>query len=70
MLFSDNKKQISPCVASKARYALGYNKGYNNKKHCTENYWNRVIRTLGEINNLSEEKIQKGIGMYNEIFKK
>ncbi len=66
--FTDKESQISPCIASKARYALGYKDFPNNKGECTSKYWERVIDTFGKNNNLNEIQIKNAKGMYGQIF--
>ena len=53
------KVEMSPCIVSKAKYALGLktNKPHNNKK-CSEHYWIKVINYLGEQNELQHNIIE------------
>lgn len=68
LVFIDNGSQISPCIASKARYALGYKILPKNIKKCTRGYWTRVITTFGVNNNLNEEQVNNAVAMYDQIF--
>ena len=55
--FIDNGKQIAPCIAAKARFALGITlRKPSNVKPCSENYWQRAIDTLCAIENRHEHK--------------
>lgn len=62
--FKGTKTQISPCIASRVRYALNLkkNKPTNNKK-CSSAYWTKVIDTFSHIytikNSISEEAKNK-----------
>ena len=48
--FHDSQKQIAPCIVSKARYFLKLkNIKPNNKKICSQNYWERTVETLSRI---------------------
>ena len=52
--------EISPCIASKAKFALGLpNKYLGNDKKCSVEYWNKVINFLGIQNQLSSERIKR-----------
>jgi hypothetical protein len=52
--FKGTTKQISPCIAAKAKYALNLSqKKPTNNKRCSYKYWVHVIETLDSLNNLS-----------------
>ena len=53
--FTGTKKQISPCISSKAKYALRLkNKKSTNYKKCSLDYWIKVIETLSFQHNISD----------------
>lgn len=68
MLLFENGKQISPCIASKARYALGTKnvKPVNNKR-CSLIYWTKVIDVILENNNNSLNNRDNAIHLYNNL---
>ena len=61
---NQNNKELSPCIVSWGRYALGMktDKPKNTKK-CTETYWHDVINTLvynyGAFGNSRQLAIQR-----------
>lgn len=66
LVFYDNQRQISPCIAAKARYALNLTTNMpDNKKICTYRYWQRVIETLSRINNIPENIKQKATSKFS-----
>jgi hypothetical protein len=69
LVFTDSGKQVSPCIASKARYALGTKINIpTNTKLCSKNYWERVIETIcNKHPNLTVNQ-QSAKEMYNQIF--
>jgi len=73
--FNDDKiTQISPCIASKAKYALGIKtKIPSNKKNCSVYYWQRTINRIAELNNknpkvtkVTPRKITEAIAKYHD----
>lgn len=48
MLTDDLGKQLSPCICSKVKYALGLKEKAKNNKKCTQTYWNKVVDMLGK----------------------
>ena len=53
--FTGTKKQISPCIASKAKYALRLkNKKPTNIKMCCLDYWKKVVDNLSFQYNISD----------------
>jgi hypothetical protein len=59
LTFSDGK-QISPCIASKARYALGLKSiEPRNSKGCSSSYWERTVQRIGDLNRLDSDIIEK-----------
>ncbi|WP_297514115.1 hypothetical protein [Flavobacterium sp.] len=59
-----NGSEISPCILSQIKFALGLKskKPLNNKK-CSNEYWNEVVEIIAEKHKISKEK-------YNSILKK
>lgn len=59
MVLVINNKQISPCIVSKAMYALGItSKKPTNNKKCSIVYWSIVVHHLGNMYNVSPTIIQ------------
>jgi hypothetical protein len=55
-----NGVEKSPCICSKAKYALGIsNKHISNKKKCSTQYWNEVIDYFAKVHNISKERVKK-----------
>jgi len=53
-----NGKQVSPCICSKVRFALGLkHERPSTIKTCSQEYWNNVVEYLGNNQNLSRTKI-------------
>ena len=51
MLILIENKQISPCILSKVKFALGIKSDMPlNKKRCSEEYWDKVVDYIGKIN--------------------
>ena len=67
--FKGTKTQISPCIASKVKYALNLkSKKPKNTKKCTVNYWLLSIESIGYEKNISDKSILKSaIEIYNEL---
>ena len=64
LTFSDGK-QISPCIASKAKYALGLKTiEPNNSKPCRPSYWEKTVQRIGELNRVDSENIEKAKTKY------
>jgi hypothetical protein len=69
LTFNDTGKQISPCIAAKARYALDNQRNQPaNQKRCSQIYWNKVIDTLCENNPILNINIENAKEMYNQYF--
>ena len=50
LMFHNTQTQISPCIASKARYAINLkNIQPENTKKCFFQYWERVIDTYAYL---------------------
>ncbi len=70
LIFNDTGKQISPCIASMAKHALGLkNKMPNNKKKCTPRYWNRTVDTIGGQASLADSIIESAKEKFNTYIK-
>jgi hypothetical protein len=71
LLFRNSQIQISPCIASKARFALGLKDIMplqQIQQKCTPNYWGRVIDTLCMRNQIDNEYIrQVAINRFDEL---
>jgi len=63
-----NTKQLSPCIVSKAKFALGAKtKKPTNKKRCSKKYWDNVIDTLCKNDPTLNPKKENAKEMYNEL---
>lgn len=61
-------KQISPCIAAKARYALNNERNKpTNQKRCSKDYWNKVIETLCEKDPSLGQNKEKANNDYNNL---
>mgnify|MGYP003397766903 CR=1 FL=1 len=61
-------KQISPCIAAKARFALYPNcTKPTNIKRCSQTYWEKVIDTLCENDPKLNLKKESAKVMYNQL---
>ncbi|MGN7786852.1 hypothetical protein ACTJIJ_20130 [Niabella sp. 22666] len=67
----ENKKELSPCIVSKAKYALGLKptKPMNNKT-CSFEYWQKVTTILAQSNALPKKKIADAMNLYEELASK
>ena len=67
--FSGTSIQISPCILSKAQFALGLKATRPiNVKRCSRIYWSRVVDFLCELNNIHDEQVRRrAIDRYNEL---
>lgn len=55
-----NGLQKSPCIISKAKYALGLKKARpTNQKVCSQEYYIEVVTALGKYYKVPKEKIEK-----------
>ena len=68
--FKGTKTQISPCILSKARYALRLKEGRPiNTKTCSYTYWCKVLETLTNQNNLSVKTLKEAKQLFNVLIK-
>lgn len=69
--FKDTKTQIAPCIASKARFALGiaHNEPSNNKT-CSYNYWSKVIESLASEKSISSEVAKEAKEKFSHLMRK
>lgn len=69
-VYDENQKELSPCIVSKAKYALGLKSiKPTNNKICSLEYWERVINTLAKSNLLTKEQIAAAIMRYSELIR-
>lgn len=68
--YDENEKELSPCIVSKAKYALGLKsiRPMNNKT-CSPEYWEKVIGTLGKYNSLKKDQIAAAIMRYSKLIR-
>lgn len=63
--------QISPCIISKVKKALGLPTSYRwNEKTCSPDYWELTCRTVGVEYACSRTTIEKAIRRYSEFARK
>tara|TARA_R110002049_G_scaffold7526_1_gene43439 strand:- start:1265 stop:1477 length:213 start_codon:yes stop_codon:yes gene_type:complete len=67
-IFDNKGKELSPCICSKAKYALRLTKEPRNNKQCTRRYWERVVGRISELNNINEKVLKMAINKYDDIF--
>jgi hypothetical protein len=61
-----NQKEISPCIASKVKHALGVkNRFSGNNTTCSEQKWFEVCELLGNMNGCSKLKIETAKTRYS-----
>jgi hypothetical protein len=67
--FKTTGLQISPCILSKAKYALNLKAlTPKNKKKCSKKYWILAIESIANEKNISDESIiNSAIEMYTEL---
>ncbi|MBO9595007.1 MAG: hypothetical protein J7599_19035 [Niabella sp.] len=66
--YDENKKELSPCIVSKAKYALGLKsiKPTNNKT-CSLEYWEKVVAILSKTYPLKKKQIAHAIEIHNKL---
>lgn len=68
--FKGKKTQISPCIASKAKFALNITKGKpSNSKTCSYGYWCRVIETFAFKNYLKDKPVYEAKNKFKSLIK-
>lgn len=68
LVFQDSKKQISPCIASKAKYALGMaSKKPKNTKTCSFDYWKRVLEAICDFEKIEKPRLHQAIEKYSKL---
>jgi hypothetical protein len=71
MAFIHNGKELSPCIVSKARHALGLKPEMpTNKKYRPLPYWERVVQAVGERHNVEPTRIAAAKASYADYIKK
>jgi hypothetical protein len=71
MAFIHNGKELSPCIVSKARHALGLKpEKPTNKKYCPLPYWEQAVQAVGERQNVEPETIAAAKASYGNYIKK
>ena len=70
-LFCNTKKQISPCIVSKVKFALDIKSILpNNKKICSKNYWILAVKSIAlELKIDNDKIINSAIEKYDELIK-
>ncbi len=71
LVFHNTAIQVRPCIASRARFALGLKITQpqpNENTNCTFNYWERVIETLSIIHNINQGNQQQALEMFDDLF--
>ena len=69
--FDESTIQISPCIVSKAKFALGLkNELPKNCKRCSLDYWKRKSGVLCRLNKIDDrDHLQMAIKKYDELIK-
>lgn len=68
--FKGTKTQISPCIASKAKFALNpAREKPSNTKTCSYKYWCKVIETIASQNNLSSKNAEDAKSKFKSLIK-
>ena len=68
--FKETKKQISPCISSKAKYALKLKSNKpSNLKRCSINYWLKVIESISYKHNVTGNLIKEAKNKYDSLIK-
>lgn len=68
--FKGTKIQISPCIASKAKFTLNLKmKKPFNTKTCSYDYWCRVIEYFSIENNLTNSISEEAKSKYKSLIK-
>lgn len=68
--FKGTNKQISSCIASKAKFALNLTKKKpSNNKKCSYDYWCNVIENFASQNNLSGKVAEKAKKQFKSLIK-
>lgn len=68
--FIGSKTQVSPCIVSKAKFALKLTeiKPVNNKV-CSYEYWCAVIATLSSQHNLPNQTVENAKNKFKSLIK-
>jgi hypothetical protein len=68
--FKGTKTQISPCIATKAKFALNLKQNKpTNTKTCSYDYWCKVIETFSSLNNLSNKTAEEAKNKFKSLIK-
>lgn len=68
--YDENKKELSPCIVSKAKYALGLKSTKPaNSKTCSPEYWEKVIDVLAKSSPLKKDQIINAIMRYKGLIR-
>ena len=71
MTFMHNGRELSPCIVSKTRHALGLKPNKpDNKKYCPLAYWEQAVQAVGERNNIDKAAIEAAKARYAEYVRK
>ena len=67
--FDNNGVELMSCICSKARFALRLKRNNpNNTKQCSQDYWERVVRRIAELEQINDEtRVRNAIDMYDEL---
>lgn len=71
ILFENTTTQISPCIVSKIRFALGLKVDKpNNKKTCSREYWEKAIKSVSKKYSVNDDvKILYAISLFEKMTK-
>lgn len=67
MMYREDGTQLSPCICSKVRHALGLKQTpANNDKRCSLLYWTEVCERMGNACHLEVETINNAIALFHQ----
>ncbi|GEM_PF-1230882 len=72
ILFENTKTQISPCIVSKVRFALGLKKDEpTNNKICSNEYWHKAVNSVSKQYAVNDDaKIKNALNLFSKIVKR
>lgn len=67
-VYDENQKELSPCIVSKAKYALGLKSTKPaNSKTCSFEYWQKVIAILVKSYALNKKQMADAMNLRKEL---
>lgn len=66
-MYREDGTQLSPCICSKVRHALGLKQTPpNNDKRCSPLYWIEICERMGHANDLDMGTINNAIALFDQ----